>query len=364
MSWKSEILARFSGEGEGRPFYLPDLTLWYDWHTGQGTLPAEWQGFSLPQICRELGVPVWWPVRPWRLETPGVPVIKTEENGERIIRADAPSGTLIARWMQMPDGDWWQTEYPVTGEEALPAALELAQARSYVLDTARLAELEAQDLGELSRAVGDDGVLVLEIPRRPMSDILHEMLGWSDGLMLLGHPLVQQINAVLEDKLQSLVEQVAQLPGDLVLSPDNLDGQFISPRLFKKNLADSYRRTAEALHQQHKRLVVHVGGPVRHILAALAEAGVDGVEGIAGPPQGDVSLAQAREIAGPDLTLWGGIPQDYLPDTRDFEELEAAVRQATQESRGDARMILGVADRVPAQADLGRLRAIPSLMGM
>jgi hypothetical protein len=290
------------------------------------------------------------------METPGVPVIKTEENGERIIRADAPSGTLIARWMQMPDGDWWQTEYPVTGEEALPAALELAQARSYVLDAARLAGLEAQ--------VGDDGALVLEIPRRPMSDILHEMLGWSEGLMLLGHPLVQQINAVLEDKLQSLVEQAAQLPGDLVLSPDNLDGQFISPRLFKKNLADSYRRTAEALHRHNKRLVVHVGGPVRHILAALAEAGVDGVEGIAGPPQGDVSLAQAREIAGPDLTLWGGIPQDYLPGTRDFEELETAVRQATQESRGDARMILGVADRVPTQADLGRLRAIPSLMGM
>jgi hypothetical protein len=94
----------------------------------------------------------------------------------------------------------------------------------------------------------------------------------------------------------------------------------------------------------------------------LAEVGVDGVEGICGPPQGDVTLAGAREIAGPALTLWGGIPQDFVHDTHDREEFEAAVQGAAQEARGDSRMILGVADRVPVDADLNRLEAIPSLV--
>jgi hypothetical protein len=210
--------------------------------------------------------------------------------------------------------------------------------------------------------VGEDGILAIEIPRRPYSDVLHELLGWSEGLLLLNEPEVGEIIAILETKSQELVRGVAELPGQIVLSPDNLDGQFIPPPAFKAHLAGSYRATADALHQGGKYLVAHVGGPIRHLLAPLAEAGVDGVEGIAGPPQGDVGLAEARENAGPALTLWGGIPQDFVHDTHDREEFEAAVLGAAKEARGDSRMILGVADRVPVDADLSRLEAIHSLV--
>ena len=180
--------------------------------------------------------------------------------------------------------------------------------------------------------------------------------------MLLSQPTVEEIIHILERKLQDMVRAVAALPGNVVLAPDNLDGQFIPPAAFKTHLADSYWLSAQAVHQGHKYMVVHVGGPIRHLLAPLAEAGVDGVEGIAGPPQGDVSLVEAREIAGPGLTLWGGIPQDFLHDTHHREEFEAVVMEAAKEVVGDSRMILGVADRVPVDADLGRLEAIPALV--
>jgi hypothetical protein len=355
MTLKAEILARFSGESDGRPLHLPDLTLWYDWHRSRGTLPSGWEDYSLPQVARAMGAPVWWVARPWRIETPGVEVVTTEEDGERIVRSQTSSGTLEAHWTLMgANAEWWQTEYPVKTKEDLAAALELVNARTYVLDASELARRES--------LVGDDGVLAVEIPRRPYSDVLHEILGWSEGLLLLGEPAVEEIIGILEGKLQRLVQEVAELPGQVVLAPDNLDGQFIPPPAFKAHLADSYRTTAEALHQGGKYLVVHVGGPIRHLLAPLVEAGVDGVEGIAGPPQGDVTLAEAREIAGPVLTLWGGIPQDLLHDTHVREEFEAAVLGATQEASDDGRIMLGVADRVPVDADLSRLEAIPGLV--
>jgi hypothetical protein len=354
MTLKADVLACFSGAPGARPLYLPDLTLWYDWHQGHGTLPGEWQDYSLPQVARALGVAIWLAVPPYRVETPGVEIVTTEGDGERVIRSHTSAGTLVARWMLGPDGDWWQTEYPVKRKEDLAAVLEIAKARSYILDTPAWGRWEG--------LVGDDGVLALEIPRRPYSDLLHEFLGWSEGLLFLREPAVQEINDALEAKLQPLVEQVSRLPGELVLSPDNLDGQFISPRAFQKYLAESYRRTTKVLQQSGKRLVVHIGGPIRHLLAPLAEAGVDGLEGIAGPPQSDLSLAEARQAAGPGLTLWGGIPQDFTLDTHERERLEEAVKQAVQDARGDARMILGVADRVPVNADLGRLRAIPALI--
>ena len=356
MTLKAEILARFSGEADGLPLYLPDLTLWYDWHRSRDTLPSGWEDFSLPQVARNMGAPVWWVVRPWQVETPGVEIATTEEDGKRIVRSQTSSGTLVARWTLMgTDGDWWQTEYPVKTKEDLAAALELVDARTYVLDASKLAQMEAM--------VGDDGVLAIEIPRRPYSDVLHELLGWSEGLLLLNEPAVEEIISILENKLQRLVREVAELAGQVVLAPDNLDGQFIPPGAFKTHLANSYCVTAEALHHHGKHMVVHVGGPIRHLLVLLAEAGVDGIEGVCGAPQGDVTLAEAREIVGPELTLWGGVPQDFVHDTHDREEFEAAVVSAAQEAAGDRRMILGVADRVPVDADLGRLEAIPDLIG-
>jgi hypothetical protein len=334
--------------------YLPDLTLWYDWHQSRGTLPSGWEDYSLPQVARAMGAPVWWVARPWRIETPGVEIVTTKEDGKRVVRSQTPSGKLVAGWTLMgANGDWWQTEYPVKTKEDLAAALELVNARTYVLDASELARMQS--------LVGDDGVLAIEIPRRPYSDVLHELLGWSEGLLLLGEPAVEDIITILEGKLQRLVQEVAKLPGQVVLAPDNLDGQFIPPPAFRAHLTGSYRATAEVLHQGGRYLVVHVGGPIRHLLAPLAEAGVDGLEGIAGPPQGDVTLAEAREIAGPALTLWGGIPQDFIHDTHDREEFEAAVMSAAQEARGDGRTMLGVADRVPVDADLSRLEAIPAL---
>ncbi len=354
MTLNADILARFSGQADGYPLYLPDLTLWYDWHQERGNLPQKWQGYSLPQVARAMGVPVWLPARPWRVETPGIEITTTEQAGERVIRSETPAGGLVARWTIGPDGAWWQTEYPVKTREDLAAVLDLVRARTYVLDTS---ELDRQ-----REMVGDDGVLALQIPRRPYSDLLHEFLGWGEGLLLLGEPLVEEIIAALESTLHDLVQAVAGLGAPVVLSPDNLDGQYISPAAFRTYLADSYRRTSEALHRHGQVLVVHVGGPVKRLLAPLAEAGVDGVEGVAGPPQGDVSLSQARQTAGPGLTLWGGIPQDYMLAARGREEFEAAVAQAVREARGDGRTILGVADRVPVDAELSRLEAIPGLV--
>ena len=94
----------------------------------------------------------------------------------------------------------------------------------------------------------------------------------------------------------------------------------------------------------------------------LSEINVDGVEGVAGPPQSDITLAEAREACGPELTLWGGIPQDFLVTVRTEKEFKTAVHEATQQSKGDGRMILGIADRVSVDADFGRLEAVARLI--
>jgi hypothetical protein len=284
--------------------------------------------------------------------------MSSEGEGERTTRYETSAGVLAARWTLGPDGDWWQMEYPVKSEEDLQAALEIVRSRSYVLDTGGLAEMAG--------VVGDDGVVAIGIPGRPYTDLVQEFLGWSEGLMILmdDPPAIREMEEILEEKLGGLEAEIAKLPGEVVLCPDNLDGQFISPPAFQDHLAESYRGSAEVFHGEGKVLVVHVGGPVRNLLGPLEEAGVDGIEGVAGPPQGDTTLSEAREAAGPGLTLWGGIPQEFLLGIHDEQALREAVAQAVSEAKADTRTILGVADRVPVGTELDRLRGILPMVGL
>ncbi len=356
MKPREAILQRFRGDDSGPLLYLPNLTLWYDWHAGRDSLPAGWQGRSLLEVTRSLDVPAWLSVRPFRIDPGDVSIDKTQAGNQRIIRYASSAGILTECWTLGPDGDWWQTEFPVKTAADLGVLLRIVSARRYILDTSELERLAAE--------VGDDGVVALELPRRPFSQVFLEWLGWSDGLLLFfdAQALVEQIMAVLEQQVQSLVEQIAGLPNEIIVSPDNLDAQFISPAFFRRYLADSYRRTADTLHAADKMLLVGTGGPIARLLQPLAETGVDGVEGISGPPQSDAGLAEARQLAGPAFTLWGGIPQDALLPDFDRDQFEALTVQAVREARNDSRAILGVADRVPVLADIGRLRAVPSLL--
>jgi hypothetical protein len=360
MASLNQVMNRFTGQTDDQPAYLADLTLWYDWQQRNNTMPDEWRDFSLAQVSQALGSPVWAPVRPWRQEMPTLDVTTEEQETERTITYRTTAGALRARWTLGPDGDWWQEEYPVKTSDDLPAALEMAAALDY-----------SPDPGEWHRAQrdvsADEGLVVLEMPRSPYSELLHTFLGWSDGLIILmgdERGVLQEILAVLEQKRRLLVEELALLPASIALCPDNLDGQYISPYTFADRLAPTYRHTADVMHRYGKWLVVHIGGPSRHLLAPLTDVGVDAVQGVAGPPQSNATLQKARKLAGPDLTLWGGIPQDVLLATHSQADFEAAVKEAAEEALGDTRMILGIADKVPVDAELERLQSLPALIGV
>jgi hypothetical protein len=172
---------------------------------------------------------------------------------------------------------------------------------------------------------------------------------------------LQGIARSLEGKLAALVDRVADMPGAVALSPDNLDGQFITPSAFERSLAPSYRAAAAALHAAGKTLVVHVGGPVRRLLPGLAGCGVDCLQGVCGAPQGDASLAEARGLCGPGITLWGGIAQDFLLSTRTQAELERAAAAAFAYASHDPNAVVGVADKVPVDALPDRLESLARL---
>ena len=351
MNFKEILFAQFHGRAPGRLLFMPDLSLWFEWHSERGTLPEEHRGSSLAGIASALNCPAWAVQTPWQLEYDGIDVTREKSETQRAIKYRAKSKVLSEIWSLGPDGDWWQTEYPVKDEDDLDAAEEIVKAMQY-----RLKSFAP------SAAESNPGVLdAIQLPKTPYSDMLHTMLGWSDGLMLMmsEEDRLTELLGIMEEKRNALIQTLAAgFSHSIFLAPDNLDGQFISPAVFDKNLASSYQSAREILHQQNNCLWVHLGGISRHLLPLLAAAGVDGLAGISGPPQSDATLAEARKAAGANITLWGGIPQDYVMPQHDLSVLVESVEAAKAFAAADNRTIVGIADHVPVDAEFSRLMEI------
>jgi hypothetical protein len=336
------------------PLFLPDLTSWHEWHASHDSLPGRWKNRDLSHICAELGVSEWRTTRPWRLELPGIVVDRQSGDKERVVTWDTSAGTLTAKWVLGPDGDWWQSEYPVKSQADFEAARLIVTARTYVVELPGAPPAGGAPAGILA---------AVELPRSPFPEIFQSFLGWSEGLMLfLEEPdTVKELAQILSDRMQGLLGEIARMPASLVFAPDNLDARFITPGMFAESVAPFYDRTAAALHAAGKSLVVHVGGPAASLLPGLAECGVDCAQGVCGAPQGDCTLGQARAACGSAMTLWGGIPQDVLLESSTQEEFETAARAAFAEAGADPHAVVGVADRIPVEALPGRLEDLARL---
>jgi hypothetical protein len=351
MDFKKTLLAQFNGQAPDRPLFMPDLGLWYEWHSRRGTLPEEFRESSLADIAASLNCPAWIVHTPWRLEYDGIAVTREKSETQRVIKYRTRFGVLSETWALGPDGDWWQKEYPVKDEDDLDAAEEIVKAMQYRLKSSKPPE-----------AGSNPGIIeAIQVPKTPYSDMLHTLLGWSEGLMLMmaEEDRLTAMLEIMEEKRKELIQNLAsEYSRSLFLAPDNLDGQFISPAAFEKHLQSSYQEARETLHRHNNCLWVHIGGISKHLLAPLAGSGVDGLAGISGPPQSDATLSEARKASGPNITLWGGIPQDYVMPMVDRALLIESVEQSIAFSETDNRTIVGIADHVPVDAEFSRLKEI------
>jgi len=232
MNFKEAFLARLNGQTRSRPFFMPDLGLWFEWHSKRGTLPEAYRESSLADIASALNCPAWMVRTPWQLEYDGIDITREKSETQRVYKYHTKSRVLSETWSLGPDGDWWQTEYPVKDEDDLDAAEEIVKAMQY-RKPSRPPEFDA-----------NPGIIdVIQLPKTPYSDMLHTMLGWSDGLMLMmaEEDRLTELLGVMEEKRNELIQNLAaDFPYSIFLAPDNLDGQFISPAVFKNHLESSY----------------------------------------------------------------------------------------------------------------------------
>jgi len=357
MTFRQRLLTALNGD---RPDIMPwfaDLTYWYHAEQMNGTLPAEYEGdegFVKLHVDHGVGYYLGYaPVHVISYEN-----VKTtrEVYGEDVVtRWETPVGSIVGRNRVLPaTASEAPVQWPVTTAEDLKVLRYIADSTRTVADHTRL--------NHLKQLCGDQGHPTVLPPRSPVSQMLAQWTGATNLTFLLADA-PQQTTATLSALARAAdaaYEIIVGCDTPFVELPDNLSGEVVT-RLFERHQFDYYLRRVEQLHAAGKKVGTHLDGTVRGILPLLVRTGLDFIEAITPQPTGDVAIEDLRDLAGPDVVLFGGMPGAMFapPFTRD--DVRKHVASVIEHHWEQGRFILGVADQVPPDADMGLLPMIGEL---
>jgi uroporphyrinogen-III decarboxylase len=97
---------------------------------------------------------------------------------------------------------------------------------------------------------------------------------------------------------------------------DNLDTMFHPPDYVREYSGSFYEKASAICHEADAKFFIHACGQQKQNLGLISSYQVDGLEGVAFPPLGDVWLDEAMTLTSPGFIITGGIS---AMETRDLK---------------------------------------------
>jgi len=158
------------------------------------------------------------------------------------------------------------------------------------------------------------------------------------------------------------IDLICESPAEVVLLSDNFSSDLQPPRLFNEFTASYVVKAAEKLHDAGKYLALHLDGRARGLLACFTGSGVDLVDALTPKPTGDMTPAEIRDEAGPDIVLSGGVSPVYWLPERSDREFVTHVREWLDLRRISPRLVMSDGDQVPPGTSIERIRLMREII--
>jgi len=181
-------------------------------------------------------------------------------------------------------------------------------------------------------------------------------------LMMREPEELEETVQIMSEADDPIYEAICESPAPGVYFGENITSEVITPSLFKKYHSPYYKRRAEQLHAAKKFIFVHIDGTLRGVLPLIEETGVDCAQSVTPAPVGDVPVEKLREMAGPDIILWGGLPGVYFSHQYPEKTLCNMAMDVIKNHLEGHKFIMGVADQVPPDGDIKRVKTITDMV--
>jgi hypothetical protein len=350
------ILAAFQGDDPGGVIWQPRLEYWYEANRRVGTLPEPLTDASLMDVYDYCGASVRYFTSPLRQQYRRVEVTRDWESDRRL-RITWRTGRGALTELRQYDAfklSWHNLEWQVERPEDFAILEAVLEDEAWVWD---------QGVYEADLAwVGGRGCPQFFFRRSPIQSLFIDRMGYEPAIhaMYEEPDLIRRYVRAASRADDGLYDVLCNCPVPMLNLGENIDATLNPPPMWREHLLPYYVRRIDQLHEAEKIVHIHVDGSMRALLPHLRACPWDGLEAATPEPQGDVSLRAIKEVVGDDRVLLDGIPAlTFLPDLYPVEELVDCVRRIVQLFY--PRLILGVSDELPPDADIERVRLVGEL---
>lgn len=235
----------------------------------------------------------------WRQTTPGVETVKdaVELDGAKLarLRMTTPVGEIC----QLSQAGWTQKHWLATSEDY--------RVMRWIVEHTELSACY-DEYRQFEKSLPPHGVPLVFLGRTPIQNILVDYAGLESFAMHL-FDMADEVTALYEALLKLFrrrVEIVAAGPGRFVSCLENFTAETMGPNRFRQFILPVYEEFFPALHQAGKIVGTHYDGKIASCAEMIAASPVDLIESLTPPPEGDLTLAQARKAFGNKL-FWANI---------------------------------------------------------
>ena len=257
--------------------------------------------------------------------------VSYDANGSRLVKRSIKAGGRVLTSLTRRDRDVntiWTLEHLLKDVDDLKALLQLdIPGPSGDPDVSGVLEAEA--------AIGDTGIVMIDTPDPLcLAASLFDMATYTVMAMLepeLFHELLGRFAAILYPNTQAISKA---LPGRLwrIYGPEFASPPYQSPAAFRDFVVRYDQPMVDAIQQHGGFARIHSHGNLKEILDDIASMGVDGLDPIEPPAQGNVELNYVRQKYGKQMVLFGNLEStdlENLPTDQFVQKIEAALEQGT-----------------------------------
>lgn len=364
MNNRERMLAIMSGEMPDAIPWIPRLSIWYTAHKNAGTLPERYQGWSLRDVERDLGMGT--PAKDGQIfasKLNGVEVRKCQvSDTETLTEYITPVGT-VSTLSHGSEENRRQGILDMQIEFMLKRREDYAVVEYIIEHTDYAPTFEEYEAYE--REIGGDGYPLVACGEGALHYWLRLLAGYNTGYYHLNDfpaEVEHLIEVITQRDRETVWKLMADSPAKLLLHGYHLSSQMTPPPIFERYITPYYQELSALLRARGKTLVLHADNDTSRILTHIEQAGYGMVECFVTHPMVKTTLAQARETWGDRIIIWGGIPSIILEDPYTDEQFEAYMDELFRTIAPGKAFILGVADNVMPGAKLERLQRIAQLV--
>jgi hypothetical protein len=380
------MLATIRGEPTDRIPWAPRMDLWYIALRARNELPREFEDCGTVQIAdilgaachavgadftrsdgrdvslRGLGVDNHQDY-PYRVVLDRLPVDSSDDGVDLTTRISTSKGEVFTHLHRTPDMARAGISLPFFKSHAIESVDDFDKVAEVFEHLEVVPTPDAYNA--FHERVGERGLAVARGPiaASPIHLILHELVAMDQFFYLYMdvREAMHELATRMEPFFHRALDALLTCDAEVILWGGNYDQDLTWPPFFEEEITPWLQMVSDRVHEAGKLLLTHTDGENEDLLALYPSCRIDVAESVCPSPMTRCTLEEIRKGMGPDTTVWGGIPSvSLLPDTMSDSAFESYLDEIFDHLGSGERLIFGVSDNVPPDADLSRLTRIAS----